>query len=246
ETPWDTVHETAKFYYDRIKEQRPNGPYRIGGYCASALIAYELVYIFQSAGDEITQFVMLDFSPAIFTSYHFTEAIDEEMIRTKSPSKNFFTVALHLMDKMTELDVSESAQAVVGEIWDCHNGVEVRDFIKLQYHSFCSIGIGFAHLLFELAAEGSEDPLAVLRDPAALEQRIFKWAGRVRIPLQLYLPRHSGARSLYAEGDPEWELLKSEQYSTKYKRFDVNGGHLTMFDDPKLAQFLENGDNLQF
>ncbi|THU94298.1 hypothetical protein K435DRAFT_966925 [Dendrothele bispora CBS 962.96] len=246
ETPWDTVHATAKFYYDRIKEQRPNGPYRIGGYCASALIAYELVYIFQSAGDEITQFVMLDFSPAIFTSYHFTEAIDEEMIRTKSPSKNFITVALHLMDKMTELDVSESAKAVVGEIWDCHNGVEVRDFIKLQYHSFCSIGIGFAHLLFELAAEGSEDPLAVLRDPAALEQRIFKWAGRVKIPLQLYLPRHSGARSLYAEGDPEWELLKSEQYSTKYKRFDVNGGHLTMFDDPKLAQFLENGDNLQF
>ncbi|THU94296.1 hypothetical protein K435DRAFT_860745 [Dendrothele bispora CBS 962.96] len=111
--------------------------------------------------------------------------IDEEMIRTKSPSKNFITVALHLMDKMTELDVSESAKAVMGEIWDCHNGVEVRNFIKLQYHSFCSIGIGFAHLLFELAAEGSEDPLAVL------------------LP-----PRHSGALSLYAEGDSEWELFE--------------------------------------
>ncbi|KIK54393.1 polyketide synthase [Collybiopsis luxurians FD-317 M1] len=118
ETPLESIERTAKFYYDKIKEAQPHGPYRLGGYCASALIAYELVYQFQQAGDEISQWVMLDFSPAIFGSYHFTEALDEETIRTRVPTKEIIGIGIRLMDRMTELDTNEGAKAVIAEV--CH------------------------------------------------------------------------------------------------------------------------------
>ncbi|KAJ4480137.1 putative polyketide synthase [Lentinula aciculospora] len=238
ETPLESVERTAKFYYEKIKEAQPHGPYRIGGYCASALIAYELVYQFQQAGDEISQWVMLDFSPAIFGSYHFTEGLDEETIRTKVPTKDVIGIGIRLMDRMTELDTNEGAKKVITEIWDAHNGLPAREHIKLQHRAFSGIGLGALDLFFKLAGNDEK----VLRNPAALEQRMLEWAARVTVPMQLVLPRQSGARSLFPDGDASWEMLGTERFAKNFERFDVNGGHLTMMEDPRLAQFLENGE----
>ncbi|KAJ4493057.1 hypothetical protein C8J55DRAFT_556028 [Lentinula edodes] len=237
ETPLESVERTAKFYYEKIKEAQPHGPYRIGGYCASALIAYELVYQFQQAGDEISQWVMLDFSPAIFGSYHFTAGLDEETIRTKVPTKDVIGIGIRLMDRMTELDTNEGAKTVITEIWDAHNGLPARDHIKQQHRAFSGIGLGALDLFFTLAGNDEK----ILRDPAALEQRMIEWAARVKVPMQLVLPRQSGARSLFPDGDASWEMLGTERFAKNFERFDVNGGHLTMMEDPKLAQFLEFG-----
>ncbi|KAJ3839953.1 putative polyketide synthase [Lentinula raphanica] len=237
ETPLESVERTAKFYYEKIKEAQPHGPYRIGGYCASALIAYELVYQFQQAGDEISQWVMLDFSPAIFGSYHFTTGLDEETIKTRVPTKDVIGIGIRLMDRMTELDTNEGAKTVIAEIWDAHNGLPARDHIKVQHRAFSGIGLGALDLFFKLSGNDEK----VLRNPAALEQRMIEWAARVKVPMQLVLPRQSGARSLFPDGDPAWEMLGTERFAKNFERFDVNGGHLTMMEDPKLAQFLENG-----
>ncbi|KAJ3744032.1 hypothetical protein DFH05DRAFT_1550591 [Lentinula detonsa] len=237
ETPLESVERTARYYFEKIKEAQPHGPYRIGGYCASALIAYELVYQFQQAGDEISQWVMLDFSPAIFGSYHFTTGLDEETIRTRVPTKDVMGIGIRLMDRMTELDTNEGAKTVIAEIWDAHNGLPARDHIKLQHRAFSGIGLGALDLFFKLAGDDEK----VLRDPAALEQRMLEWAARVTVPMQLVLPRQSGARSLFPDGDASWEMLGTERFAKNFERFDVNGGHLTMMEDPKLAQFLESG-----
>lgn len=97
--------------------------------------------------------------------------------------------------------------------------------------------MGALDLFFTLAGNDEK----ILRDPAALEQRMIEWAARVKVPMQLVLPRQSGARSLFPDGDASWEMLGTERFAKNFERFDVNGGHLTMMEDPKLAQFLEFG-----
>ncbi len=66
DTPLTSLREMAAFYFAKIKEERPNGPYRLASYSASSLLLVVLVKLFEDNGDEVVQATMLDHFPAMF------------------------------------------------------------------------------------------------------------------------------------------------------------------------------------
>ncbi len=66
ENPLNSVEATALFYFQEIKKQRPVGPYRLGGICATSIITYRLAMIFQANGDELIELIMIEHFPLLF------------------------------------------------------------------------------------------------------------------------------------------------------------------------------------
>lgn len=58
-----TIEAMASDYAQRIRSIQEHGPYRLGGYCSSGLIAYEVGRILQSAGESVERIVLLNSSP---------------------------------------------------------------------------------------------------------------------------------------------------------------------------------------
>ncbi|KAF8959299.1 hypothetical protein BDZ97DRAFT_1922992 [Flammula alnicola] len=66
DAPQDSVEELAAFYYQKIKEKQPHGPYRFASYSGSCVLVLELVMLAERHGDTVIQFAMLDHFPTLF------------------------------------------------------------------------------------------------------------------------------------------------------------------------------------
>jgi amino acid adenylation domain-containing protein len=58
-----TTEAMARDYAARLRSVQPHGPYRLGGFCASGLIAYELARILRSQGEVVDKLVLMNTSP---------------------------------------------------------------------------------------------------------------------------------------------------------------------------------------
>ncbi len=55
-----SFEQVAKFYVDIIREVQPHGPYRIGGWCMSGWIAYEMAQQIRTLGEEVELLLVVD------------------------------------------------------------------------------------------------------------------------------------------------------------------------------------------
>lgn len=62
ETPGrpSSIEEMARHLLAALRSLRPNGPYRLGGYCHGALVAYEMARLLAAEGEEVTEILMVD------------------------------------------------------------------------------------------------------------------------------------------------------------------------------------------
>ncbi|MGB3737061.1 MAG: amino acid adenylation domain-containing protein, partial [Ilumatobacter sp.] len=59
----DSVEEMAAHYIDEMRSVQPSGPYRIGGHCAGAWVAFEMVRQLQAIGETVDDVVFVDYGP---------------------------------------------------------------------------------------------------------------------------------------------------------------------------------------
>ncbi|KIK65188.1 hypothetical protein GYMLUDRAFT_258645 [Collybiopsis luxurians FD-317 M1] len=71
DVPLTSLEEHSHFYFDKIKELRPDGPYRFAAHSATHIIACVLASMFCSNGDKVIQLAFFDHSPC-FSFFPFT------------------------------------------------------------------------------------------------------------------------------------------------------------------------------
>ena len=59
----DRVEDMAAHYISEMRQVQSEGPYRIGGHCAGAWVAFEMARQLQAAGDEVTLLMVVDSEP---------------------------------------------------------------------------------------------------------------------------------------------------------------------------------------
>ncbi len=57
-----TVEAMARDYLPRLRSVQPDGPYRLGGFCAGGLVAYELARLLQVQGETVERLVLINAS----------------------------------------------------------------------------------------------------------------------------------------------------------------------------------------
>ncbi|KAJ7485841.1 hypothetical protein FB451DRAFT_1554646 [Mycena latifolia] len=70
ETPRTSFVSQTDFYYRKIKEAQPTGPYRVGGYSASGFMACRIVKLLEADGNEVIQLAIIDSSPLLGLAPH--------------------------------------------------------------------------------------------------------------------------------------------------------------------------------
>jgi amino acid adenylation domain-containing protein len=61
--PLATIEALAAFYVNEMRRAQPKGPYRVGGFCFSGLIAYEMARLLRDEGETVSTLAMLDTYP---------------------------------------------------------------------------------------------------------------------------------------------------------------------------------------
>ncbi len=58
-----TVEDLAAYYVTAIRRVQPRGPYRLGGFCLSGLIAYEMARLLRAEGEDLDLLALIDAYP---------------------------------------------------------------------------------------------------------------------------------------------------------------------------------------
>jgi thioesterase domain-containing protein len=63
ERPLARVEELAEYFVGEIRRVQPHGPYRLGGFCFSGLVAYEVAGQLRAQGETISTLALMDAYP---------------------------------------------------------------------------------------------------------------------------------------------------------------------------------------
>jgi non-ribosomal peptide synthetase component F/thioesterase domain-containing protein len=60
---FETIEGMARDYLPRIRAVQPQGPYRLGGFCVSGLVAFEVARLLREQGEAVDRLVLVNASP---------------------------------------------------------------------------------------------------------------------------------------------------------------------------------------
>ncbi|MDF1786814.1 MAG: SDR family NAD(P)-dependent oxidoreductase [Verrucomicrobiales bacterium] len=66
--PFETVEAMARQFIEDMRVVHPTGPYALGAYCTSGVVAYEMARQLSEAGEEVSALFMIDTPPAVSAS----------------------------------------------------------------------------------------------------------------------------------------------------------------------------------
>ena len=61
--PLASIEQLAAHYLQAIRAVQPHGPYRLGGFCFSGLVAYEMARLLREQGEELAMLALIDAYP---------------------------------------------------------------------------------------------------------------------------------------------------------------------------------------
>ncbi|KAF9466964.1 polyketide synthase [Collybia nuda] len=230
EVPIDSIEKMAEFYFLRIKEERPQGPYRLGGFSASSLVTFEIARLLQANGDEIERLIMVDHFPMLFASPLFP--LDEETVSTGTPSKKLLNTALLSMYDSYARDSSLIVRKSAEDLMDAHLGKPVLERTQNYYNDFRTTAMAVTKYLLnfvDIENYTSETQNIVRR---RLAQRI----GEVSFPITVVVA-DKGIRS--PTSGPEWQDLGVKLFLPRASVLSVNCGHFDLFEHDGVIQLLE-------
>jgi amino acid adenylation domain-containing protein len=61
--PLANVEDLAAYYVEQVRRVQPTGPYRLGGFCFSGLVAYEMARLLRKDGEDLSLIALIDAYP---------------------------------------------------------------------------------------------------------------------------------------------------------------------------------------
>ncbi|KAF4618329.1 hypothetical protein D9613_011586 [Agrocybe pediades] len=227
ETPLNSLEELVSFYFKKIKQARPQGPYRIGGFCTSNLLAFEIVRLLEANGDEIVQFLIIEYFPTL-------RSLDEETLRTRKPSSQMTNIILDPFLRVLARELSHSPrQGMDKMIMEAREGKEVDGTSGVFYRNLyrlMSLTLDYLIRLRSAAELDSDSSGNWIR--LCLESRTLN----VKTPARVLL----GSRGIM-EGitDSTWFYLGTEGFPEPKDTLTFNAGHYDIFERTDVARVLE-------
>jgi thioesterase domain-containing protein len=230
ETPFASMDALVAFYVAEIKRARPHGPYRLGTYCATCNIALELVRVLEAQGDEVVQFVFIDFVPTMFCRPAF--ALGAAALRNRALGEEdmtrWFRIVLDSFDPNSAMDVQN--RAMMEATW---TGALTSNQFMVNYCAYFRRLVAVIVPDLVAAAAGADEA-----DSAAFYAAL--WAGlcarmrAVRAPKTVWLAR-DGLVTAMDEPIERWDEMGIRPGDV----FRCGGGHKSMFFEEDFARGIE-------
>ncbi|EPS97318.1 hypothetical protein FOMPIDRAFT_1128805 [Fomitopsis schrenkii] len=236
--PMHSLDAMAAYYYKAIKDAQPNGPYRIGAYSGTSIIAILIAERIVNDGDVAGQFSLLDHSPPLFTSPYF--APDDATVRLRTPSHAFINRVMQSMLCMYSAEPSMPRRQLADEFEDAASGKVMPPAAALRWRIFSSLVTGtYEFTMFELLRQDVPYSQDLLRHALATRLRT------VRVPLTLFVADRGILLGLRSAADnvrhSDWSELGTREVYPNANVVIVEGTHFTMLDSTVLTDGLQRG-----
>ncbi|PCH38979.1 KR-domain-containing protein [Wolfiporia cocos MD-104 SS10] len=231
DTPMHSLDAMANFYLAAIRAARPAGPYRLGAYSGTALIAFMIAQKLLAAGDAVVQLAILDHFPVLFASPYMQP--DEETVRARTPGSAMTRRALESMLAMYRAEASPIRHRLAQEFEDAAEGRDAPEYMQMWWYAFKRTAIGIYEFMFGLLPE--DKPYSVY----ALREALVEWMRLIHVPVTLFIASDGVAKGIPPEVLEEWGDFGLHKVYPDGQIVHVKGTHFTMFDTDELAQPLQ-------
>ena len=232
QTPLDSLEEMASFYFLKIKEVRPFGPYRLGGYSASSLVSYEVARLLESNGDQVIQLLQVDHFPTLYTSP--LCLFDDETLRTRKPSRRLLDSLFKPLFTLYASDSLISRQKLGDELADVHyDRKEGSRYVKDYYHVLQRMLDMTVDFLLRL----TEEEGILHSDDMSIRTCLENWMHKVKAPVTVLIASR-GIRTTIP--DPAWAYLGADRYPGVRNLVVIDSGHFDIFEQQAVVQVFEN------
>ncbi|KAJ3899904.1 polyketide synthase [Lentinula edodes] len=233
DTPLDSLESMSMFYWQKIKESVPRGPYRLAGFSGTCLIAFEIARVIHAEGQHVSQFAIIDYFPTLFLPPHFT--LDDESVSECKATRNVVFNALQSMLKLYENSTNTGRRQIapkfLNAFQESFDGAQVagtsQDKTMAQY---------FYH--FHAYVDMIVKQLVSLSSMVPLEVGMKKWLldaiQPLQCPVDVYIAE-KGVTTAY------WYNWKEDcmNYLPNVKITKCLGDHFTVLEDAKCVRGLE-------
>ncbi|KZT09317.1 uncharacterized protein LAESUDRAFT_548010 [Laetiporus sulphureus 93-53] len=231
ETPKYPFTAFCRFYYEQIKAAQPQGPYRLGAFCASTLMTSVIAKMLEDNGDEVVQLCYIDHFPLLWLS-PLIQPDDEAMqLRKAGPS-----LIQRLLDSMLALyraDPSPARHRAAQDWENAANGLEAPAHVLDWWETFNNLHVGIYEFFFELLPPEQAPTLS------ALQEALCQWMASIKAPKTIYVAQKGYLAFIPETGKAGWEQYGIERVAPDAKIITVTGGHFNVLDDAAFIQTVQ-------
>ena len=217
ETPLTSLEAQTDFYFQKIKEHQPHGPYRLGGYSASTIIACRLVKLFEAGGDEVIQVAFLDHSPNMFVMPGL--ALDN--------IEAYAEQSIHTLAAMFRRDEIPRRLKLAGEMEDAFYGKPSSELGKMLADMFPITSRIVLNFISGLRESPEED----------LNIALKRWLSTINVPITLYAAEEGVCTTVPDTED--WKDLGIRQVFPHAKVVHVSGNHFDIVNNDVVIADLQ-------
>ena len=219
DTPLHSLAAQSDYYYQKIKEQQPHGPYRIGGYSGSTILAIRITILMEAAGDTVTQLALVDQFPTMFIEPSLP--IDDRRAYTEK--------SIHRLADMFRRDTLPRRLKLADEVVDAFYGRPSTELGQMLAEMFPIT----AGLILDFIASLKESP-----DDSMMEA-LVQWMKQVKAPVALYAAE-DGAKVPLPQTE-EWKDMGVRQVYPDAEVITVEGNHFNIVSNETVCEHLQKG-----
>ncbi|KAJ8689183.1 hypothetical protein PTI98_013234 [Pleurotus ostreatus] len=234
ETPMVTLVGQVSFYYHRIKEEQPSGPYRL-------LSRIRLLTagdnddrpLFEQNGDVVSQLALIDHFPTTFLAPTLGIDVERTPLHHTNARKEFIDASFSNLVALTRRDGGGNLPKrveVANGVVDALHGRPISPFIRSYYTAVEQfLNQVFDFLLF-LSTDDKQSGLAVLE----------AWLQKVRAPISVYLGSYGIVGSVLPEHCDMW-YVRIRRCFPQAEITYLTGGHFDILADDVVIEGLQHG-----
>ncbi|KAG7443762.1 NRPS-like enzyme [Guyanagaster necrorhizus] len=231
DTPLNSLHEMAAFYFAKIKSERPIGPYRLASYSASSVLLVVLTKLFEDNGDEVVQAVILDHFPAMFM--YSANKFGNPDPRVAENIKMMLNAGMSAIGGMMDRDTHGSAlRRSKNLLLDAWNGGPANEISRRSVGTIKAYLTAIAEFVYDLFTDETG---------AASMELMAQWMRTVKAPITVVVAADGAVRSVADEDREMWADLGAKRCLPDAQVVFVKGGHYEFLTDDSVIRLLQEG-----
>ncbi|KAJ7770524.1 hypothetical protein B0H16DRAFT_1515748 [Mycena metata] len=235
ETPRTSFIAQTDFYYRKIKESQPRGPYRIGGYCAGAFMACRIAYLLEKNGDQVVQLTLIDNSP--FMSLFPHPDVDQGAnFNDPETLREYYDRSVRSYCKVAQTWDDPWWRKFSETLWERWNGrVRSEDMPELMARAYENLIEGFPRAFDFTLSLTTCDPKGFKEVRAAL----VEWMKEIRAPVTLYKASNGPTSKISPHLKEEWWAFGLDWSCENTRVVELDATHVSILDSEQLVEAMQ-------
>ncbi|KAJ6518216.1 hypothetical protein C8R47DRAFT_1086338 [Mycena vitilis] len=236
ETPRSSFVAQTDFYYRKIKEVQPKGPYRLGGYSAGGFMACRIAKLLEADGEQVIQLALIDNSPFLrlaprqnFTYAPETDFGDPQTLRAHE--ERGLRGLCAMLRRYNDPWWPKFADCA-WERWNGRMGAEQMSELMAQ--------------TYENLVEGSPKAFEFILSLTPGDRLIYKevlwnlieWLKELKAPMTLYKGSNGALASIPPEAQKEWWAAGLD-WGCQVRVVEVDADHARILRHEALVEDLQ-------